>query len=109
MFNEVILIGKLACKPVIKTTGNGSKMASAVIEVERPYRNSLGVREKDYINCILWKGLAETILSCCEEGSFIGLRGRIQSRSHENNDKEDVNTLEVKVEHLSLLEKYINT
>lgn len=63
MFNEIIIIGRLANKPLIKQTQNGVKLATIVLDVERPYRNNLGIKDHDYINCILWKGLALKLLN----------------------------------------------
>jgi len=109
MFNEVIIIGKLANKPVLRATQNGVKMATAIIQVERPYRNNLGIRENDFINCILWKGMAQQVIDLCEIGSFLGIKGRIQSRSYENDENKTTTTFEVKVEHVSFLENYLGS
>jgi single-strand DNA-binding protein len=107
MFNEVIIIGKLVNKPVLKSTHNGVKMATVVIQVERPYRNNLGIRENDFINCVLWRGIAETVIDCCDVGSYIGVRGRIQSKTYENDQNKSVSTLEIKVEHVEFVGKYM--
>lgn len=108
MFNEVIIIGKLASKPVLRATQNGTKMATAIIQVERPYRNNLGIKENDYINCLFWKALASQVIDCCEVGSYIGVKGRIQSRSYEDDENKSMTTFEVKVEHVSFIENYIH-
>ena len=107
MFNEVILIGKLVDKPHLRETQQGIKMATMVLQVERPYRNNLGIRETDYINCIVWRSIANQVSDCCEIGSFIGVKGRLQSRSYDNSENQSVSTMEVKVEHVELLEKYL--
>lgn len=108
MFNEVIIIGKLASKPVLRATQNGTTMATAIIQVERPYRNNLGIKETDYINCLFWRGLASQVIDCCDIGSYIGVKGRIQSRSYEDDENKSITTFEVKVEHISLIENYIH-
>lgn len=63
MFNEVILIGKLVDKPHLRETQQGIKMATMVLQVERPYRNNLGIRETDYINCILWRSIINATIN----------------------------------------------
>ena len=40
MFNEIIVIGRLANKPVMRETQNGIKLATIVLDIERPYSNS---------------------------------------------------------------------
>lgn len=107
MFNEIIVIGKLARIPVLRETPNGIKLATIVLEVERPYRNNLGIKEKDYINCVLWKGISSQVYECCTVGSFLGIKGRLQSKSYET-ENQTINSLEVKVEHVEFLDKYLN-
>ena len=36
MFNEIIVIGRLANKPVMRETQNGIKLATIVLDIERP-------------------------------------------------------------------------
>ena len=107
MFNEIIVIGKLANKPIIKETPTGIKLATIVIDVERPFRNNLGIKDHDYINCVLWKGISEQVKDCCEIGSFLGIKGRLQSRTYETSENQTTTTMEVKVEHVEFLDKYL--
>ncbi|MCD7840160.1 MAG: single-stranded DNA-binding protein [Erysipelotrichaceae bacterium] len=105
MFNEVVLIGRLARKPEMKEY-DGVKLATIVMDVERPYRNSLGVKEHDLINCILWKGISQAVMDCCDEGSFLGLKGRLQSIPASTSKKNPSMITEVKVEHVEFLDRY---
>lgn len=106
MFNEIIVIGKLANKPFLKETSNGVKLATIVLDVERPYRNNLGIKDHDYISCVVWKGLCQTILDCCDIGSVLGVKGRLQSKTFETSDHMTSTIMEVKVEHVEFLDHY---
>lgn len=106
MFNEVVIIGKLATKPVIRETQNGKKMSTIVVDVLRPYRNNLGIRDHDYISCILWQGMSAQVNECCDVGSFLGIKGRLQSKTFESNERQTTTVMEVKVEHVEFLDKY---
>ncbi len=106
MFNEVILIGKLVNKPMLKETNQGVRLANMVIQIERPYKNNLGINETDYIQCILWRGIAAQVCETCHIGSIIGVKGRLQSRTHENSENQSISIMEVKVEHIEFLDKY---
>lgn len=106
MFNEVIIIGKLVKEPMLRETQHGVKLATIVIQVERPYRNNLGIRDNDYINCVLWKGIASQVIDSCKMGSFLGIKGRLQSKTYENADNQTMTSMEVKVEHVEFLDKY---
>ena len=48
--------------------------------------------------------MASQVTDCCE--SFLGVKGRLQSRTYENSDNQSVSSMEVKVEHVEILDKY---
>jgi len=106
MFNEIILIGKLVNPPIVKETGNGIQLVTIVLDIERPYRNYLGVHEHDFIQCVLWKGLGQKVMDCCEVGNIIGVKGRLQSHTFETNDLHSLTIMEVKVEHIEFMDHY---
>ena len=108
MFNEIIIIGRLANKPLIKQTQNGVKLATIVLDVERPYRNNLGIKDHDYINCILWRGMGEEVNECCDIGSFLGVKGRLQPKTFESSEHQSTTVLEVKAEHVVFLDRYFD-
>lgn len=105
MFNEIILIGRVAKKPVFKQTANGVKLSMLVLEVERPYRNNLGIKEKDYISCVLWRGISNQVMDCCDVGSILGIKGRLQSKTFETAENQTSTITEVKVEHVEFLDR----
>ncbi|MEG0366728.1 MAG: single-stranded DNA-binding protein [Coprobacillus sp.] len=107
MFNEIIVVGRLATKPIVKETPNGVRLSTIVVQVERPYRNNIGIKESDYINCVLWKGISDQVNDCCDVGSFLGIKGRLQSRTYETSENLTSTSMEVKVEHVEFLDKYL--
>ena len=106
MLNQIVLIGKLVSVPMNGETSNGVKLSNIVLEVERPYRNNFGVREKDYVSCILWKALSEQVMDFCEIGSYLCVKGRLQSHTIETTQYKEQTILEVKAEHVEFLDKY---
>ena len=61
-------------------------MANVTLAVPRSFKNSNGEYETDYIDCVLWKGIAESTVQYCKKGDLVGIKGRIQTRSYEVND-----------------------
>ena len=108
MINEVVLLGKLANEPTLKETNNGAKIAIAVLEIEKGFKNGIGVIESDYVSVILWRGIAEALIDCSKKGSIIGIKGRLQSRTFETSEKQRITTMEVVAEKVSFLDKYID-
>lgn len=100
MFNEVIMVGKLVEKPKMEKMDNGTKYSTIILDIERPFKNNQGGKDHDYIHCVLWQGISHSVNDCCDIGSFLGVKGRLQSQS--------INSpLEVKVEHIVFLDKYL--
>ena len=106
MFNEVIVIGKLANEPVLKETSRGAKVATAVIEVEQAFKNGYGVVESDFVSVVLWRGIAESLLDCTSIGSIIGVKGRLRTRTFETSESQRITTTEVVAEKVSFMDKY---
>ena len=59
--NKVILIGRLARDPEMRTTPSGVATTSFTIAVQRNYANAQGDREADFISCVAWRKQAENI------------------------------------------------
>lgn len=86
MLNQVILVGRLVEEIQLKENENGKKNAEITLAVGRPFKNENGEYDTDFIDCVLWTGVAENTAEYCHKGDIIGIRGRIQSRIIENED-----------------------
>ncbi len=84
--NQVILVGRLTSDPEITTTENNNKRSAITIAVNRPYKNSEGIYETDFIRCILWNNIASNTCEYCKTGDVIGVKGRLQTRSYEEDN-----------------------
>ena len=104
MINRVVLTGRLTRDLELKTTQGGLSVVSFTIAVNRPFTNSNGNREADFINCVIWKKSAENLCKYTHKGSLIGIDGRLQTRSYDNNNGQKVFVTEVVVDSFSLLE-----
>lgn len=104
MINNVTLVGRLTKNPDLRYTGSGIAVANLTIAVDRSYTNSQGERETDFINCVAWRGLAETIANLAVKGSLVGITGRIQTRNYENQQGQRVYVTEISVDNFQMLE-----
>ena len=84
--NKVILIGRLARDPEMRTTPSGVATTSFTIAVQRNYANAQGDREADFISCVAWRKQAENIAKYCSKGSQVAVEGRIQTRNYDAQD-----------------------
>ena len=104
MINNTTLVGRLTKNPELRYTGSGIAVVSFSLAVERNYTNAQGERETDFINCVAWRGTAETLANFSVKGSLIGVTGNIQTRNYQNNEGRTVYITEVVVDNFQMLE-----
>ncbi|MDY8105889.1 single-stranded DNA-binding protein [Pediococcus pentosaceus] len=104
MINRTVLVGRLTNGPELKYTGSGVAVATFTVAVNRQFTNSQGEREADFIRCQMWRKAAENFCNFTRKGSLVGIDGRIQTRSYENQQGTRIFVTEVVAENFSLLE-----
>ena len=103
MHNVVYLIGRLTEDPAIKEYEDGLEKLTCNLAVQREFKNEDGIYEVDYIRCILWNALANHTCEYCKKGDLIGVKGRIQTRSYEDEEKNTKYITEIIVDRVSFL------
>ncbi|MBU7003888.1 single-stranded DNA-binding protein [Pediococcus pentosaceus] len=104
MINRTVLVGRLTNDPKLKYTGSGLAVATFTVAVNRQFTNSQGEHEADFIRCQMWRKAAENFCNFTRKGSLVGIDGRIQTRSYENQQGTRIFVTEVVAENFSLLE-----
>ncbi len=102
--NKVILIGRLTRNPELRYTGSNTPVATFSLAVNRPFTNQNGEREADFINCVVWRKLAETVKNYLSQGSQVAVEGRIQTRKYQNDKGENKYITEILAENVEFLE-----
>lgn len=102
MLNQTVIVGRIAKAPELRETENGKKVTNVTLAVPRSFKNAEGIYETDFINCVLWKGIAESTVEYCKKGDLVGVKGRIQTRVYEK-DEEKKYTTEVVAEKVTFL------
>ncbi len=87
MLNQVVLVGRLTTDPEVITTESGKKKTVVNVAVNRPFKNSEGIYETDFIRCILWNGIAANTSEYCHKGDVVGIKGRLQTFNYEDGDQ----------------------
>ncbi|UOQ44772.1 single-stranded DNA-binding protein [Halobacillus salinarum] len=104
MLNRVVLVGRLTKDPDLRYTPNGVAVANFTVAVNRPFSNNQGDRDADFINCVVWRRAAENLANFMNKGSLVGVDGRIQSRSFDNQEGKRVFVTEVVADSVQFLE-----
>nr|DAS17278.1 MAG TPA: Single strand binding protein [Caudoviricetes sp.] len=104
MINNVVLVGRLTRDPELKYTTSNIAVATFSLAVNRNFKDANGERETDFINCVIWRQQAENLANWAKKGALIGITGRIQTRSYENQQGQRVYVTEVVAENFQMLE-----
>ena len=83
--NKVILMGRLARDPDVRTTQGGKSVARMTLAVDRR-RSSDEQQDADFLALIAWEKIADIAANYLHKGSKILVEGRLQSRSYEAQD-----------------------
>lgn len=104
MINNTVLVGRLTKDVDLRYTPSNVAVATFTLAVNRTFKNENGDREADFINCVMWRQQAENLASWAKKGALIGVTGRIQTRSYDNQQGQRVYVTEVVAEQFQLLE-----
>ena len=84
--NKVMLTGRLTKDPEFTTTVNGINVCRFSLAVDRKFTNENGEKEADFINIVVWRGLAENCNKYLRKGNKVGIVGSIQTRTYDAQD-----------------------
>ena len=95
MLNKVILMGRMAADPELKTTPGGVSVATFRLAVERNYAPEGEKRQADFINCVAWRNTGEFIVRHFGKGALLAVEGSIQTRNYEDKNGNKRTAVEV--------------
>lgn len=104
MLNRTILVGRMTKDPEMRVTPSGVTVTTFTLAVNRTFKNSNGETEADFINIVTFRKTAENVNVYCSKGSLVGVDGRIQSRSYDNQEGRRVYVTEVVADNVQFLE-----
>ena len=102
MLNQIVLVGRLTKDIIVNKSDNGMKVATLRLAIPRSFKNSEGTYDTDFIDCVLFDIVAENTSEYCRKGDIVGVKGRIQSRVIEEEDKKE-NVIEIIAEKVTFL------
>jgi single-strand DNA-binding protein len=101
-FNRITLVGNLVRDPEIKYVNSGAAVTKFTLAVNRRNKNS---EEVDFIDCVAWEKLAETVNTYAKKGASMLVDGRLSIRSYETKEGEKRKAAEVVVNVMQLLNR----
>lgn len=102
MLNQVVLVGRLTRDIVVNKSDKGVKVATISLAIPRSFKNSEGLYDTDFVDCVAFDSIASNTSEYCKKGDIVGIKGRIQSRLVEKNDTKE-NQIQIIAEKVTFL------
>ncbi len=111
MYNSVLIIGRTTDVPEVRKLESGLVVGNLTLAVNRPFRNTDGETDTDFINCVLWNAVALSANEFCKKGSLIAIKGYLACKDDtvvfktDDNEqlKKRIKSMEVVVEKVMFL------
>lgn len=103
ILNRLTVTGRLVRENELREVGEERIVLNNAVAIPRSYKTENGP-DTDFINIVAWGKRAELIEEYCNKGDLIGLDGRIQSGSYQNNEEQTVYTVEMLVDSVHFLQ-----
>ncbi len=86
--NKVMIIGRLTRDPEMRSTGNGTNVASFSVATGFNWTDQSGQKKEqtEFHNVVAWRKLAEIVNQYLKKGSQVYIEGRLQTRSWDGQD-----------------------
>ena len=100
--NKVFLVGRLTREPELRTTQSGISVSTFTVAVTRRRDEE---NRSDFINVIVWRGLADSCAKYLVKGQQVAIAGELRTRSYEANDGGKRYVTEVQADDVEFLAK----
>lgn len=107
--NKVTLIGNLGKDPEVRTTSNGSKVASFSVATSRVWNDQSGSKQEktEWHRCVAWNSnfskLADVVERYVKKGDKIYIEGSIEYGQYQDKDGQTRYTTDIRVRELIML------
>lgn len=103
MLNQVVIVGRLVQNPTVEKTESGKEKSYITLAVPRSYKNADGEYETDFVDCILWGGVASNTAEYCKQGDIVGVKGKVETNTYEAEDGKKKKSTQIVAEKVTFL------
>lgn len=109
--NKVYLIGRLTADPQLKSTASGQSVATFGLATNRTWLDKSGAKQEqaEFHNIVVWGRQAETSSQYLKKGAMALIEGRLQTRTWQNKEGQNVKTTEVVAERVQFGPRAMNS
>ena len=96
--NRITVIGNATNAPELRTTQNGTQVASFTVAVNRRFEKTT-----DFFRVNVWRGLADSCARYVTKGMRVAVNGELQTRSYTAKDGTTKTSVEISAEEVEFL------
>jgi single-strand DNA-binding protein len=100
MLNTAILMGRLVKDPEMRSTQSGTPVCSFTLAVNRRGKDD----GTDFIDIVAWSKTAEFVSKYFQKGQLVAVKGRIQTRTWEDQNNNKRKSTEIVAEEVHFAE-----
>ena len=101
--NKVELIGNIVKDFELQTSKGGLSYCNFTIAIPRAFKNEKGEKDSDFVRVKAWRGLAENVCKYVHKGDKVGVCGKIQGNSYEDENGEKKYATEIVADEVEFL------
>lgn len=105
--NKVLIIGNLTRDPEVRTTPQGTNVATFSVATNLRWTNAAGERQEktEFHNLVAWRKLADIAGQYLKRGSKVFVEGRLQTRSWDDAQGQKRFRTEIVADNLIMLDR----
>ena len=84
MMNQLLIVGRIANDPELKTLESGKQVANITLAVPRSFKNADGEYDTDFISTIAYDNIATNTAEYISKGDIVGVKGRTAKSSQDS-------------------------
>jgi single-strand DNA-binding protein len=109
--NKAMIIGNLTRDPEVRTTPNGTSVASFSVATSFVWKDQSGQKQEkvEYHNVVAWRKLADIIGQYLKKGSKVYIEGRLQTRDWIGQDGVKKYRTEIIADNMIMLDRASNS
>ena len=103
--NKAILVGNLGADPEVRSTSNGSRVATLSIATSRQWKNQAGEKQEktEWHRFSMFGRLADIAGEYLKKGSSVYIEGKLQTRKWQDKEGNDRYTTEIVANEMKML------
>ncbi|MBR2248706.1 MAG: single-stranded DNA-binding protein [Bacilli bacterium] len=106
--NKIVLVGRLTKDPEIYENQSQVKVAKFSLAINRNFKNKEGNCDTDFFNCVSFRNV-NGIKDYCKKGDLIGVEGRVQNRTYEDEKQNKHYITEIMCDNVEFLSSKSNS